>query len=122
MTKEEAQSTVDKANEIEDWLKSEFPDIHVEHLRDCGTKMFWFKHPTKSWRQVGLMQIPITTETYYDIETDTNKVTMSFNKVILNAMEEEYPMDVFYKIFTYNKQFIRDYFDTCRKLDLARRD
>ncbi len=122
MTKEEAQITVDRANEIEDWIKSEFPDIHVEHLRDCGTKMFWFKHPTKSWRQVGLMQIPITTESYYDADTDTNKCRMSFNKVILNAMEEEYPMDVFYKIFTYNKQFIRDYFDICRKQDLARRN
>lgn len=122
MTKEEAQLTVDRANEIEDWIKSEFPDIQVEHLRDCGTKMFWFKHPTKRWRQVGLMQIPITTETYYDPAIDTNKFMMSFNKVILNAMEEEYPMDVFYKIFTYNKQFIRDYFDTCRRLDLARRN
>ena len=122
MTKEEAQSTVDKANEIEEWLKSEFPDIQVEHLRDCGTKMFWFNHPVKRWRQVGLMQIPITTEAYYDPDTNTNKCRMSFNKVILNAMEEEYPMDVFYKIFLHDKQFIRDYFDICRKQDLARRN
>lgn len=34
MTKEEAQISVNRANEIEEWLKSEYADIHVDHLRE----------------------------------------------------------------------------------------
>ena len=114
MAREEAQISVNRANEIEEWLKSEYTDIHVDHLRDCGTKCFWFTDPTSEYRCVGLIQIPITTDTYYDAEANCQKVTLSFQKVIFNVTDEEYPMDVFYKIFQSNKQFIKDYIANCR--------
>lgn len=115
MTYEEAQISFDRANEIEEWLKAEYSDIHVDHLRDCGTKIFWFTDPASEYRCVGLIQIPVTTTTYHDEETGRTKCYLSFNKVIFNVTDQEYPMDIFYKIFQSNKQFIKDYIENCRK-------
>ena len=115
MTYEEAQISFDRANEIEEWLKTEYSDIHVDHLRDCGTKIFWFTDPAYEYRCVGLIQIPVSTTTYHDEETGRDKCYLSFNKVIFNVTDQEYPMDIFYKIFQSNKQFIRDYIENCRK-------
>lgn len=45
MTTNEAKHSRVIVNEIEEWFKTEYPDIHVEHLRDCGTRLFFFKDP-----------------------------------------------------------------------------
>ena len=81
MTREEAQISVDGANEIEKWLKSEYADIHVDHLRDCGTKCFWFTDPTSEYRCVGLIQIPVSVETYYDAELEIDNCPMCGQKL-----------------------------------------
>ena len=50
---------------IEGVLQNEYPDIHVEHLRDCGTRIFYFDCPITR-KMVGLIQIPVRYKHYTD--------------------------------------------------------
>lgn len=120
MTKEEAEISRNRANEIEKWLKEEYPNIHVEHLRDCGTKLFYFKDPTSEYRCIGMIQIPISV-IHDRIDPQTGNTThciFAYKKVIFNAIDAEYDMEIFWKIFEYNKQIIKDYLETCVKEQL----
>ena len=120
MTKEEAEISRNRANEIEKWLKEEYPNIHVEHLRDCGTKLFYFKDPTSEYRCIGMIQIPISV-----IDEEVNPqnghihCTFAYKKVIFNAIDVEYDMEIFWKIFEHNKQIIKDYIEKSLKEQLV---
>ena len=120
MTNEEAKISCDRANEIEKWLKEEYPDIQVEHLRDCGTKLFYFKDPTSEYRCIGMIQIPISViDDGVDPQTGYTHCTFAYKKVIFNAINVEYDMEIFWKIFEHNKQIIKDYIEKSLKEQLV---
>ena len=120
MTKEEAEISRNRANEIEKWLKEEYPNIHVEHLRDCGTKLFYFKDPTSEYRCIGMIQIPISV-IHEEVNQQNGHIrcTFAYKKVIFNAIDVEYDMEIFWKIFEHNKQIIKDYIEKSLKEQLA---
>jgi hypothetical protein len=120
MTKEEAEISRNRANEIEKWIKEEYPNIHVEHLRDCGTKLFYFKDPTSEYRCIGMIQIPISViDDGVDPQTGHIHCTFAYKKVIFNAIDVEYDMEIFWKIFEHNKQIIKDYIEKSLKEQLV---
>lgn len=120
MTKTEAKISCDRANEIENWIKEEYPDIQVVHLRDCGTKLFYFKDPTSEYRCIGMIQIPINViHDGVNPQTGYMHCTFAYEKVIFNAIDEEYDMEDFYEMFKRDKKFIKNYLEKSVKENLA---
>lgn len=105
-------------NEIEEWLKAEYPDIVVEHLRDCGTRLFFFKDPEHEFRMISLIEIPVITESYTD-ESGVMKLTCYYDKVIFNAVKQEFNLDAFAIIRRNHPDIIKNYIEYCKNNNLA---
>lgn len=104
-------------NIIEGVLKTEYPDIKVEHLRDCGTRIFYFECPISS-KMVSLIQIPVRYTHYID-EYGQEKLTICYDTVIFNVTNQKFTLDEFYKMLHDNPAVLTDYIAKCRKDNLA---
>lgn len=103
---------------IEGVLKNEYPDIHVEHLRDCGTRIFYFECPISS-KMVSLIQIPVRYKHYTDEPGGPLKLTIYFDTVIFNVTNQKFTLDEFYKMLHDNPAVLTDYIAKCRKDNLS---
>lgn len=103
---------------IEGVLKNEYPDIHVEHLRDCGTRIFYFECPISS-KMVSLIQIPVRYKHYTDEPGGPLKLTIYFDTVIFNVTNQKFTLDEFYKMLHDNPDVLTDYIAKCRKDNLS---
>jgi hypothetical protein len=103
---------------IESVLKNEYPDIHVEHLRDCGTRIFYFECPISS-KMVSLIQIPVRYKHYTDEPGGPLKLTIYFDTVIFNVTNQKFTLDEFYKMLHDNPDVLTDYIAKCRKDNLS---
>lgn len=103
---------------IEGVLKNEYPDIHVEHLRDCGTRIFYFECPISS-KMVSLIQIPVRYKHYTDEPGGPLKLTIYFDTVIFNVTNQKFTLDEFYKMLHDNPDVLIDYIAKCRKDNLS---
>lgn len=118
MTANEAKRSRAIVNDIEEWFKAEYPDIHVEHLRDCGTRLFYFKDPEHDFRMISLIEIPVITESYTD-ESGVMKLTCYYDKVIFNAVKQEFNLDAFAIIRRNHPDIIKNYIEYCKNNNLA---
>lgn len=118
MTANEAKRSREIVNEIEEWFKAEYPDIVVEHLRDCGTRLFFFKDPEHDFRMISLIQIPVITESYTD-ESGVMKLTCYYDKVIFNAVNQEFSLEAFAIIRRNHPDIIKNYIEQCKNNNLA---
>lgn len=118
MTINEAKHSREIVNEIEEWLKAEYPDIVVEHLRDCGTRLFFFKDPEHDFRMISLIEIPVITESYTD-EFGVMKLTCYYDKVIFNAVNQEFSLEAFAIIRRNHPDIIKNYIEQCKNNNLA---
>ena len=105
-------------NIIEGVLKNEYPDIHVEHLRDCGTRIFYFECPISS-KMVSLIQIPVRYKHYTDEPGGPLKLTIYYDTVIFNVTNQKFTLDEFYKMLHDNPDVLKDYIAKCRKDNLS---
>ena len=103
---------------IEGVLKNEYPDIHVEHLRDCGTRIFYFECPISS-KMVSLIQIPVRYKHYTDEPGGPLKLTIYYDTVIFNVTNQKFTLDEFYKMLHDNPDILKDYIAKCRKDNLS---
>jgi len=103
---------------IEGVLKNEYPDIHVEHLRDCGTRIFYFECPISS-KMVSLIQIPVRYKHYTDEPGGPLKLTIYYDTVIFNVTNQKFTLDEFYKMLHDNPDVLTDYIAKCRKDNLS---
>ena len=103
---------------IEGVLKTEYPDIHIEHLRDCGTRIFYFECPISS-KMVSLIQIPVKYKHYTDEPGGPLKLTIYFDTVIFNVTNQKFTLDEFYAMLHDNPDVLTDYIAKCRKDNLA---
>lgn len=103
---------------IEGVLKTEYPDIHIEHLRDCGTRIFYFECPISS-KMVSLIQIPVRYKHYTDEPGGPLKLTIYFDTVIFNVTNQKFTLDEFYAMLHDNPDVLTDYIAKCRKDNLA---
>lgn len=103
---------------IEGVLKNEYPDIHVEHLRDCGTRIFYFDCPITR-KMVSLIQIPVRYKHYTDEFDDQLKLTIYYDTVIFNVTNQKFTLDEFYAMLHDNPDILRDYIAKCRKDNLS---
>lgn len=103
---------------IEGVLKNEYPDIHVEHLRDCGTRIFYFDCPITR-KMVSLIQIPVRYKYYTDEPGGDLKLTIYFDTVIFNVTNQKFTLDEFYAMLHDNPDVLTDYIAKCRKDNLA---
>ena len=115
----DAKKTRQKVNDIEEWLKTEYPDIIVEYLRDCGTRLFYFKDPTNKFKLVSLIQIPVRTKTYSTDGKDFDKLMCYYDKVIFNVTGKEFTLDEFAIAIRTAPNIVKKYIDYCRKNNLA---
>lgn len=118
MTANEAKRSRIIVNEIEEWIKAEYPDIVVEHLRDCGTRLFYFKDPEHDFRMISLIEIPIITESYTN-ESGVRELTCYYDKVIFNAVKQEFNLDAFAIIRRNHPDIIKNYIEHCKNNSLA---
>lgn len=105
-------------NIIEGVLKNEYPDIKVEHLRDCGTRIFYFECPISS-KMVSLIQIPVRYTHYIDESDGQEKLTICYDTVIFNVTNQKFTLDEFYKMLHDNPDVLTDYIAKCRKDNLS---
>ena len=103
---------------IEGVLKNEYPDIHVEHLRDCGTRIFYFECPISS-KMVSLIQIPVRYKHYTDEPGGPLKLTIYFDTVIFNVTNQKFTLDEFYKMLYDKQDIIKDYISKYHKNNLS---
>lgn len=103
---------------IEGVLKTEYPDIHVEYLRDCGTRIFYFECPISS-KMVSLIQIPVRYNYYTDESDGRLKLTLYYDTVIFNVTNQKFTLDEFYKMLHDNPDILKDYIAKCRKDNLS---
>ena len=103
---------------IEGVLKTEYPDIHIEHLRDCGTRIFYFECPISS-KMVSLIQIPVRYKHYTDEPGGPLKLTIYYDTVIFNVTNQKFTLDEFYKMLHNNPDVLTDYIAKCRKDNLS---
>ena len=103
---------------IEGVLKTEYPDIHVEHLRDCGTRIFYFECPISS-KMISLIQIPVRYKHYTDEPGGPLKLTIYYDTVIFNVTNQKFTLDEFYKMLHDNPDVLTDYITKCRKDNLS---
>ena len=103
---------------IEGVLKNEYPDIHVENLRDCGTRIFYFECPISS-KMVSLIQIPVRYKHYTDEPGGPLKLTIYYDTVIFNVTNQKFTLDEFYKMLHDNPDVLTDYIAKCRKDNLS---
>lgn len=103
---------------IEGVLKTEYPDIHVEHLRDCGTRIFYFDCPITR-KMVSLIQIPVRYKHYTDEPGGNLKLTIYYDTVIFNVTNQKFTLDEFYAMLHDNPDILRDYIAKCRKDNLS---
>lgn len=103
---------------IEGVLKIEYPDIHVEYLRDCGTRIFYFECPISS-KMVSLIQIPVRYKHYTDESDGRLKLTLYYDTVIFNVTNQKFTLDEFYKMLHDNPDVLKDYIAKCRKDNLS---
>lgn len=103
---------------IEGVLKTEYPDIQVEHLRDCGTRIFYFDCPITR-KMVGLIQIPVRYKHYTDEPGGNLKLTIYYDTVIFNVTNQKFTLDEFYAMLHDNPDILRDYIAKCRKDNLS---
>jgi hypothetical protein len=115
----DAKKTRQKVNDIEEWLKTEYPDIIVDYLRDCGTRVFYFKDQTDKYRLVSLIQIPVRTKTYSTDGKDFDKLICYYDKVIFNVTGKEFTLDEFAIAIRTAPNIVKEYIDYCRKNNLA---
>lgn len=118
MTLEEAEISVNRVRIIEGVLKTEYPDIIIEHLRDCGTTIFYLEHP-ENYKLISLIQIPVRIETYTDEITGNEKTTIYYDNVIFTVTKQEFPLDEFFKMLHDNPKVLTDYIEECRKDNLS---
>lgn len=105
-------------NIIEGVLKNEYPDIKVEHLRDCGTRIFYFECPISS-KMVSLIQIPVRYTHYIDESDGQEKLTICYDTVIFNVTNQKFTLDEFYKMLHDNPDVLTDYIAKYRKDNLS---
>ena len=103
---------------IEGVLKTEYPDIQVEHLRDCGTRIFYFDCPITR-KMVSLIQIPVRYKHYTDEPGGNLKLTIYYDTVIFNVTNQKFTLDEFYAMLHDNPDILRDYIAKCRKDNLS---
>lgn len=103
---------------IEGVLKTEYPDIQVEHLRDCGTRIFYFDCPITK-KMVSLIQIPVRYKHYTDEPGGNLKLTIYYDTVIFNVTNQKFTLDEFYAMLHDNPDILRDYIAKCRKDNLS---
>lgn len=103
---------------IEGVLQNEYPDIHVEHLRDCGTRIFYFDCPITR-KMVGLIQIPVRYKHYTDEPGGSLKLEIYYDTVIFNVTNQKFTLDEFYKMLHDKPAVLTDYIAKCRKDNLA---
>ena len=103
---------------IESVLKTEYPDIQVQYLRDCGTRIFYFESPISS-KMVSLIQIPVRYTHYIDESDGQEKLTICYDTVIFNVTNQKFTLDEFYKMLHDNPDVLRDYIAKCRKDNLS---